>query len=200
MELVLWHMRAPWRPPHQLLHSAGSFNCIVLQYKNSECWGRSLFPFYINMSTRYRLTWNITLTTVFVSIFSFCRLFFFDKERQACGKTIITARPFLNVRLYNCTITRLWARQPNNLGSIPGIAENSFFFTASRGALGPTHFPNQWIFWDISSAWRGRDVKLTTHLHVVKRLRMFGVIPPHLPALHNLELIKYSDRNLTEFL
>jgi hypothetical protein len=50
---------------------------------------------------RHRFTWNITVTTVYVSHVFFDELFFFDKERQADGRTITTVCQFVNVSLYN---------------------------------------------------------------------------------------------------
>jgi hypothetical protein len=61
----------------------------------------------------------------------------------------------------------------------PARARDSFFYsTLPRGAVGPTHF--------LSNGYRGlfpwgqsdRRVKLTTHLHIVPRPVMLGVIPP----------------------
>jgi hypothetical protein len=46
------------------------------------------------------------------------------------------------------------------------------WMTASRPALGPTH-PVQWV----QGAFY-RSLKLTTHLHLVPRLRMRGAVPP----------------------
>jgi len=48
----------------------------------------------------------------------------------------------------------------------------------SRPALGPTQPPIQWVPGILSRGYSGRGVKLTTHLHLVLRLRMRGAIPP----------------------
>jgi hypothetical protein len=55
-----------------------------------------------------------------------------------------------------------------------GLGRHFFFLfaVASREALGPTPFCNRGLF--------TRDVKLTTHLRLVPRLRMLGAIPPFL--------------------
>jgi hypothetical protein len=43
------------------------------------------------------------------------------------------------------------------------------FTTTSRMALGPTQPPIQWVPGAVSLGESGRDVKLTTHLHLVQR-------------------------------
>jgi hypothetical protein len=61
----------------------------------------------------------------------------------------------------------------------PEGAGNFFLLTtASRMALGPTQPPIQWVPGALSLGYRGRDVKLTTHLHLVQRPKMRGVMPP----------------------
>jgi hypothetical protein len=51
-------------------------------------------------------------------------------------------------------------------------------FTTSRLALAPTHPPIQWVPWVLSLEVRQVGVKLTTHLNLVLRSRMYGAIPP----------------------
>jgi hypothetical protein len=48
-----------------------------------------------------------------------------------------------------------------------------FFATAPRPNLGPTQPPNQWV-----QVVPSPEVKLTTQIHVVPRLRMHGAILP----------------------
>jgi hypothetical protein len=51
-------------------------------------------------------------------------------------------------------------------------------FTASRPALSPIHPPIRWVTDDLFLEERIRGVELTTHLHLVPRLKMRGAIPP----------------------
>jgi len=60
-------------------------------------------------------------------------------------------------------------------GSTPGMGDDAFISSPPR--------PDR--LWGSRSKllngyrmWSGRVVKLTTHLHLVQRLRMFGAIPP----------------------
>jgi len=48
----------------------------------------------------------------------------------------------------------------------------------SRPALGPTQPPSKWVPRALSQGQSGRGIKLTTHFHLVPRLRMRGAIPP----------------------
>jgi hypothetical protein len=58
--------------------------------------------------------------------------------------------------------------------SIPDRGRGFFFFvSASRPALGPTQPPIQWVPGVLSpKVKRGRGMTLTTHPHLVPRLRM----------------------------
>jgi hypothetical protein len=53
------------------------------------------------------------------------------------------------------------------------------FSRTYRPAVGPTHPPVQWV-----PGWSGCSAKLTSHLHLVPRLRMNGITPllPHMPS------------------
>jgi hypothetical protein len=48
----------------------------------------------------------------------------------------------------------------------------------SSPPLGPTQPPFQWVPGALSLGVSGRGVKLTTHFHLVPRLRVSGAIPP----------------------
>jgi hypothetical protein len=62
-------------------------------------------------------------------------------------------------------------------GSIPGGAVMEVFLTtAFRSKLRPTQSPYQWVLEVLSPRISGRDVKLTTHLHLMSRLRKRGAI------------------------
>jgi hypothetical protein len=52
------------------------------------------------------------------------------------------------------------------------------FATVSRPALWPTKPHIQWVPAFSSPEFSDRGVKLTTHLHLMPRLRMRGTIPP----------------------
>jgi hypothetical protein len=51
------------------------------------------------------------------------------------------------------------------------------FCKAPRQVLGPTQPPIQWATVTFLRGQSSRDVKVTTHLHLVPRLRMHGAIP-----------------------
>jgi hypothetical protein len=53
-----------------------------------------------------------------------------------------------------------------------------FFCTASWLALGPTQPPILWISGALSPGIKLLGVKVTTHFHLVLRLRIFAAIPP----------------------
>jgi hypothetical protein len=69
-------------------------------------------------------------------------------------------------------VTRLWVGQPgfDSWQSIMSIM--------SRPTLGSTQPPIQWVPGLFSWRQSGQGMKLTTHLHLVLRLRMLGAIPP----------------------
>jgi hypothetical protein len=71
---------------------------------------------------------------------------------------------------------RVWLRVtgPGDPGSIPGRGERIFpLISVCRTALGSTQPPVQWILGVLSPGLkRGRGVTLTTHPHLVPRLRM----------------------------
>jgi hypothetical protein len=52
------------------------------------------------------------------------------------------------------------------------------FVIESRTALGPAKLPIQWVPGALSLGESSRGVKLTTHLHLVPRLRIREAIPP----------------------
>jgi hypothetical protein len=70
----------------------------------------------------------------------------------------------------------VWLRtgRPGDCGSIPGRGERIFpLNSVSRPALGSTQRPVQWVLWVQSLGLkRGRGVTLTTHPHLMPRLRM----------------------------
>jgi hypothetical protein len=73
-------------------------------------------------------------------------------------------------------VTRLRAGQP---GFDSRQGQRIFLLvTASRPALGRAQPPIQWLPGALPQWWSGWGVKLTTHLHVVPRLRMCGYILP----------------------
>jgi len=80
------------------------------------------------------------------------------------------------------TVTRL-------LGWKPGLDSRQgqgflLIVAASRPALWPTQPPNQWVSGVLFLGISGRRVKLTTHIHIVPRLRTRGTITlfPHTPS------------------
>jgi len=78
-------------------------------------------------------------------------------------------------------VTRLWAGQLG-FNYQQGLGRDFFtFVTASRLALGSTQLFVQWVLWLYPQRYSSKCLKLTTHLHLVSRLRMHGAIPwlPH---------------------
>jgi hypothetical protein len=73
-------------------------------------------------------------------------------------------------------VTRLQARW-SGLDSWQG-AENFLFATMFKVTLGPTQPPIHWVLDALPLGWSGQGMKLTTHLHLVPRLRMCEAIPP----------------------
>jgi hypothetical protein len=55
-------------------------------------------------------------------------------------------------------------------------------------SLFPSGFPTKILYALLMVAYPCRDVKLTTHLHVVQMLRMRGAIPPLPKCLHGVVL------------
>jgi hypothetical protein len=72
--------------------------------------------------------------------------------------------------------------------------------TASRPALGLSPPSIQWVPWALSLGESGWGMKLTTHLHLVPRSKMYAVIPPFpsMPSWHGDQL-KHRD-NFTFYL
>jgi hypothetical protein len=62
-------------------------------------------------------------------------------------------------------------------GWTTGAEAKDFFSKTSRPTVGLTWIPIQWVTGVLSWGYSGRGVKLTTHLHLVPRLRMVGAIP-----------------------
>jgi hypothetical protein len=81
----------------------------------------------------------------------------------------------LTIRSSVSTVTRRRA-------GLPGFdflrGQVIFLFAIMSMALGPTQSPVQLTPWTLSRGYSGRGVKLTTHVHLVSRLRVVGVIPP----------------------
>jgi hypothetical protein len=71
----------------------------------------------------------------------------------------------------------------------------SLYTTASGTALGPTQPPIQWVPGTLSLGVKRPGVKLTTHLHLVPRLKISGAIHPLTLRLHGvvLSLKKHRD-------
>jgi hypothetical protein len=64
-------------------------------------------------------------------------------------------------------------KSPDDWGSIHGSGLDFFFLaTASRPALGPTQSPTQWVPRALSPGVKRPGCELTTHLHLLPRLRM----------------------------
>jgi len=65
---------------------------------------------------------------------------------------------------------------------------------ATRSALGSTQLPTECVPGSLSQSKSGQGVKLTTHLHLVKRLRIYGAMPL-LPqcVFKAWYLVKYRD-------
>ena len=82
-------------------------------------------------------------------------------------------------------VTRLWAGQPRNSVLIRVVIFH--FFKMPGLDLEPTQSPIYWLpvalFLDVKLP----GMKLTTHLHSVLRLRMYGGIPalPCMPSYHS---------------
>jgi hypothetical protein len=55
-------------------------------------------------------------------------------------------------------------------------ARSLFFSVTFRPALKPIHTPTQWVQGGVPWGYRGRSVKLTTHLHLVSRLGMVELL------------------------
>jgi hypothetical protein len=66
----------------------------------------------------------------------------------------------------------LRAGRRRNQGLIPCTVKGFSFSTSSTPALEPTQPLIQWVPGIFSRGYSGRSVKLTTHLHLVPRLRM----------------------------
>jgi hypothetical protein len=68
----------------------------------------------------------------------------------------------------------------------------SLFATASRLGLGPIQPPIQWVMEPLTLMCQsGLSMKLTTHLHLLQRLRTRGAEPPfiHMSSWHAIALI-----------
>ena len=81
-------------------------------------------------------------------------------------------------------VTRLWAGRPRNCNSIPG-GVRAFTLLLYPHCSAPTHPPHQWISEALSSGAKLLCLKPSTHLHLLRWLRMGGSVPP-------LPLIPYS--------
>jgi hypothetical protein len=78
-----------------------------------------------------------------------------------------------------CIVTRLWAGIPRNSGSIPGRGKRFIISVQRADRLSVPYFRLFCGYWSIfSPRQNGRLAKLTTHPHLVSRLRMSGAIPP----------------------
>ena len=65
---------------------------------------------------------------------------------------------------------------------IPAGVSDFLYSKMSKPALGPTQPRTKRVSGDHPEAESGRGVRLTSHLHLVPRLRLSGVIP----ALHHM--------------
>jgi hypothetical protein len=74
--------------------------------------------------------------------------------------------------------SRLWTGRPGFDSPQGQWCDYFLFTTASRPAVGRTQPSIQWDRTVFPSGWRGRSVKLSTHLDLMPRLRMRGAIPP----------------------
>jgi hypothetical protein len=70
------------------------------------------------------------------------------------------------------TETRFWAGWLRNQGLIPGRGQEILFSIASRPAMVPTELSMQWVQGAVSFGIKQQECQLTTHLHLVLRLRM----------------------------
>jgi hypothetical protein len=76
-----------------------------------------------------------------------------------------------------CVVTRLWAGIPRNRGC-----------PACRPTVRPILPPDKWLPEPLLPRQNGRLAKLTTHPHLVSRVRMSEVIPPLMAYTANLPI------------
>jgi len=87
---------------------------------------------------------------------------------------------------YSVTFTYSFTASLNYRRSVLGRDNDEIFLfaTVSRPALGPI----QRVPGLLPRRWSGRGVKLTTHLHLIRKLRILGAISPlpHTPSCHGV--------------
>jgi hypothetical protein len=75
-------------------------------------------------------------------------------------------------------------------GSIPGGSGDLFIFATavSRPAVGSTQPHIHWVPGSLYPGINRTGMKLTTHLHLVSKMRMFGTMPPFPMRLYGVVL------------
>jgi hypothetical protein len=101
----------------------------------------------------------------------------------------------IKINLCVCVIwTRLWARQSRLW--MPAVARD--FYLLQNVQMGPRAHPPSYSMGTgvLSWGWGGCGVKLTTHLHLMQRLRVSGAVsslPMCLPGKVSILFIRFQD-------